>query len=441
MSDQNPYRDPYADAYGAHDPYASDAADTRVIPTYEAPQEDPYAEYRRQYEAYYGPGSWDRAQSASAAAQPTATTYQSVQSSQSSGRGGMVALAIGGVALTALIAGTIGGAVGFTAARMTQPTVTATVAGAPIGSTQEPISPPAAGTVAAVAAAVMPSVVQINVSGNGGGGTGSGFIIREDGYILTNNHVTANGNDISVVFSDGTEANGTLVGSNPGYDLAVVKVDKAGLPAVTLGKSSELQVGDMTIAIGSPLGLQGTVTSGIVSALNRPVTAGGEGETSFINAIQTDAAINPGNSGGPLVDGNGAVIGINSAIASLGQSMGSQAGSIGLGFAIPIDTAARIASELISTGASATPIMGVQLDMQFEGPGARIADLTDSGNARAAGLLPGDVVLELNGTPVADATDLIVDIRSLAPGDVVQLTVERDGATRTLELTLAAQKN
>ena len=434
MSDQNPYRDPYAEAYGAHDPYAADTADTRVIPT--TPQDDAYAEYQRQYEAYYGPGSWDRAQAAASSA--PATTQSGEPKSK---RGGVVALAVGGVALTALIAGSIGGAVGFTAARLSQPTVSTTVAGAPIGSSLEPISPPAAGSIAAVAAAVMPSVVQINVSGNGGGGTGSGFVIREDGYILTNNHVTANGNDISVVFSDGTKVDGTLVGSNPGYDLAVVKVDKTGLPAVTLGNSGELQVGDQTIAIGSPLGLQGTVTSGIVSALNRPVTAGGEGETSFINAIQTDAAINPGNSGGPLVDGNGAVVGINSAIASLGQSMGGQAGSIGLGFAIPIDTASRIASELISTGSSSTPIMGVQLDMQYDGPGAKIAGLTDSGNARAAGLQEGDIVVELNDTPVVDATDLIVDIRSLAPGDVVRLTVERDGATRTVELTLAAQKS
>ena len=439
MSDQNPYRDPYADAYGAHDPYAADTADTRVIPT--ASHDDAYAEYQRQYEAYYGPGSWDRAQAAASAGTSTAPTTTVQPGQQKSGRGGMVALAVGGVALTALIAGSIGGAVGFTAARVSQPSAATTVAGAPIGSTLEPISPPANGSIAAVAAAVMPSVVQINVSGNGGGGTGSGFVIREDGYILTNNHVTANGNDISVVFSDGTKVNGTLVGSNPGYDLAVVKVDKTGLPAVTLGNSGELQVGDQTIAIGSPLGLQGTVTSGIVSALNRPVTAGGEGETSFINAIQTDAAINPGNSGGPLVDGNGAVVGINSAIASLGQSMGGQAGSIGLGFAIPIDTASRIAQELISTGSSSTPIMGVQLDMQYEGPGAKIAGLTDSGNARAAGLQEGDIVVELNGTPVVDATDLIVDIRSMAPGDVVKLTVERDGATRTVELTLAAQKS
>ena len=303
------------------------------------------------------------------------------------------------------------------------------------------VSPPAGGSIAAVAEALQPSVVQINVAGGGGEGTGSGFVIREDGYILTNNHVTANGNDITVTFRDGSVVDATLVGTNPGYDLAVLKVDETGLPAVTLGSSDALEVGDAAIAIGSPLGLQGTVTAGIVSALNRPVTAGGEGEMAFINAIQTDAAINPGNSGGPLVDGNGAVIGVNSAIAALGGSLGGQAGNIGLGFAIPIDTAARIASEIIASGSSATPIIGVQLDMEYAGPGARVAGITDDGPAQAAGLSEGDVITALDGTPVVDATDLIVDVRSLAPGEQVTLTVENDGSQREVTLVLGAQRS
>jgi putative serine protease PepD len=178
-----------------------------------------------------------------------------------------------------------------------------------------------------------------------------------------------------------------------------------------------------------------------VSALNRPVTAGGEGELAFINAIQTDAAINPGNSGGPLVDGNGAVIGVNSAIAALGGSLGGQVGNIGLGFAIPIDTAARIASELIASGSSSTPIIGVQLDMEYAGPGARVAGITDDGPAQAAGLREGDVITALDGTPVVDATDLIVDVRSLAPGEQVTLTVESDGAQREVTLVLGAQRS
>jgi putative serine protease PepD len=460
VNDETTGRDPYSDAYGAHDPYPAPApgdasqsdtrayplpqtpptADTRAYPTVDPyaaqpayPTADPYAAYRAQ--GYADPyAAYAATATAAPAVAPSAQNRQ-----EKSGRGGMIALASAGLALTALVAGTIGGAVGFTVARVTQPETAAAVAVAPIGATGDAISPPAGGSIAAVAAALQPSVVQINVAGGGGEGTGSGFVIREDGYILTNNHVTANGNDITVTFSDGRVADATLIGANPGYDLAVLKVDETGLPVVTLGSSGALEVGDAAIAIGSPLGLQGTVTAGIVSALNRPVTAGGEGEMSFINAIQTDAAINPGNSGGPLVDGNGAVIGVNSAIAALGSGLGGQAGNIGLGFAIPIDTAARIATEIISSGRSSTPIIGVQLDMQYAGPGARVAGITDNGPAAAAGLREGDVITAVNGTPVADATDLIVDVRSLAPGDQVTLTVDSDGTQRQVKLVLGAQ--
>ena len=430
--------DPYAapaDPYAAPtDPYAADPYAAPADP-YAA---DPYAAYRAQG---YAPSYSTDPYAAYAVTATAAPPAPSPARTEKSGRGGMIALASAGLALTALVAGTIGGAVGFTVARVTQPEPVAAVAVTPIGATGDAISPPADGSIADVAAALQPSVVQINVDGGGGTGTGSGFVIREDGYILTNNHVTANGNDITVTFSDGRIVDATLVGANPGYDLAVLKVDEAGLPAVTLGSSSALEVGDSAIALGSPLGLQGTVTAGIVSALNRPVTAGGEGELAFINAIQTDAAINPGNSGGPLVDGNGAVIGINSAIAALGGSLGGQVGNIGLGFAIPIDTAARIASELIATGSSSTPIIGVQLDMEYAGPGARVAGITDNGPASAAGLREGDVITAVNGTPVVDATDLIVDVRSLAPGEQVTLTVESDGSQREVTLVLGAQKD
>lgn len=473
MSDATAGPDPYSDVYGAHDPYAPETsapqvppsapapsdpatADTRVYPTagaswpagpaepsvsgYTYPYADPYAAYRAQGWSG-GPAEPPvSGYSATATAAPPASAPTTARP-QRSGRGGMIALASVGLALTALVAGTVGGAVGFTVARVTQPEAAVPVAVPPIGATGDPISPPAGGSIAAVAAALQPSVVQINVAGGGGAGTGSGFVIREDGYILTNNHVTADGNDITVTFADGETADATLVGANPGYDLAVLKVDRSGLPAVTLGSSSALEVGDAAIAIGSPLGLQGTVTSGIVSALNRPVTAGGEGELAFINAIQTDAAINPGNSGGPLVDGNGAVIGVNSAIAALGAGLGGQAGNIGLGFAIPIDTAGRIASEIIATGNSSTPIIGVQLEMEYAGPGARVAGITDDGPASAAGLRGGDVITALNGTPIVDATDLIVDVRSLAPGDQVTLTVERDGVEREVTLVLGAQRD
>lgn len=420
MTESHSERDPYAPNAGATDPYAAyrqpgySYTDPYAVDPYSA---DPYAAYRT----------------------PQPSTAMPAQ--PRSGRGGTLALASVGLALTALVAGSIGGAVGFTAARLSQPDAVTSVVSVPIGATSEPISPPAGGSIAAVAAALQPSVVQVNVAGNGAAGTGSGFIIREDGYILTNNHVTANGSDITVTFNDGRTSSARLVGANAGYDLAVIKVDEADLPAVTIGSSGALQVGDTAIALGSPLGLQGTVTSGIVSALNRPVTAGGQGELAFINAIQTDAAINPGNSGGPLVDGNGAVIGINSAIASLGVGQGGQPGSIGLGFAIPIDTASRIASEIIATGSSDTPIIGVSLDRSFTEPGARVAGVTEDGPAAAAGLREGDVITELNGVRVVNSTDLIVDVRSLAPGEQVTLTVERDGSISEVTIVLGSQES
>jgi len=217
-----------------------------------------------------------------------------------------------------------------------------------------------------------------------------------------------------------------------------VKVDRTGLTTVPLGSSGDLNVGDSVIAVGSPLGLSGTVTTGIVSALNRPVTAGGEGEGAFINAIQTDAAINPGNSGGPLLDGAGEVIGVNSAIASMGVGADGQAGSIGLGFSIPIDVVKRISTEIIQTGVSQTPLIGVQLDTSFTGDGAKIAEVTPNGAADLAGLQTGDLITRVDGTVLSDSTQLIVTIRSKAPGDSVTLTVERGNQTADVPVTLGS---
>jgi putative serine protease PepD len=299
--------------------------------------------------------------------------------------------------------------------------------------------------VAAIAEAVSPAVVSLAVSGQGGAGTGSGFVIREDGYILTNNHVVeaaADGGEITVNFSDDRRLNATIVGRDAAYDLAVIKVDATGLPTVALGNSDGVIVGDLAIAIGSPLGLDGTVTAGIISALNRPVTAGGQGETSFINAIQTDAAINPGNSGGPLVNAAGEVIGVNSAIATLGDAgLGGQSGSIGLGFAIPINQAKRIAEELIDSGTSTKPIIGVRLDVQYTGEGARVESVTAGGPADEAGLEAGDIIVEFDGRTVEDATQLIVDIRSMSPGDTVPITVQRGSDTVELTITLGSDSS
>ena len=352
------------------------------------------------------------------------------------GAGAVIGL-VAGAGLIAITAGTIGGGVGYMIARETVPA--ASTSAEIVAAAALPSAEP--GTIAEIAARVQPAVVQLNVTSDAGDGTGSGFVISDDGYIITNNHVAGpagQGGSIEVSFSDGSTATGTLVGANPGYDIAVVKVDRTGLTTVPLGSSDALSVGDSVIAVGSPLGLTGTVTTGIVSALNRPVTAGGEGETAFINAIQTDAAINPGNSGGPLLDGTGAVIGVNSAIATTGVEAGGQAGSIGLGFAIPIDTAKRLVDEIVKTGTSSTPIIGVELDMAFAGPGAQIGAVTSGSPAELAGLQQGDLVTAVDGSPIADATQLIVTIRSQAPGDTVTLTVERNGSVTEVPVTLQA---
>ena len=343
--------------------------------------------------------------------------------------------------MISVMAGTVGGVVGYVVARETLPSTAAASS-----TTIAPGSPSSVpGSIADIAEQVQPAVVQMNVTGDQGGGTGSGFVISEDGYIITNNHVAgAAGTNgaIEVSFSDGSTATGTLVGANAGYDLAVVKVERTGLPTVPLGSSAGLKVGDAVIALGSPLGLQGTVTTGIVSALDRPVTAGdgtgASGETAFIDAIQTDAAINPGNSGGPLVNAAGEVIGVNSAIASLGASAGAQAGSIGLGFAIPIDTVKRISDEIIKTGTSSTPVIGVSLDTTFTEAGARVGDVTVGGGAEAAGIQSGDIITGVDGKTIADSTELVVKVRAHAPGDTLTLTIERGGQSKEVPVTLGA---
>jgi len=320
---------------------------------------------------------------------------------------------IAAAAAVSLLAGGVGGAVGYTLAGNEATVASPVVSGEAGGS-------PESGTVAAVAAAVTPAVVNIEA----GQGTGSGFIVRSDGYIVTNNHVVEGANDLTVNFSDGTSKSATLVGTDAGYDLAVIKVDGEGLPVVTLGDSDKVHVGDTAIAVGSPLGLSNTVTQGIVSALDRPVTAGDQGGSSFISAIQTDAAVNPGNSGGPLLDGAGNVIGVNSAIATLGQGAGGQGGSIGLGFAIPVNTAQRIADEIMATGSAETPVIGASVNTQASGQdGVVIESVTPGGPADKAGLSDGDVVVAVDGKPVSDGAELIVAIRAKTVGDQVTLTL------------------
>ena len=251
----------------------------------------------------------------------------------------------------------------------------------------------------------------------------------------------ANGGSLRVSFNDGKTVNGKIVGRDSAYDLAVIKVDLKGLSALQFGDSDKVQVGDSVIAIGSPLGLAGTVTSGIISAKDRAVTAGsGNSESSFINALQTDAAINPGNSGGPLVDKSGAVIGVNSAIATL-DSSSSQTGSIGLGFAIPINQARRTAEQLIKTGKSSHPIMGVSLDTRYTDGGARVAEVLAGSPAAKAGIVIGDTIIEIDGKTVENADELIVAIRAKQPGDSVKLLLLANGSKRTVKVVLAASSD
>jgi putative serine protease PepD len=359
------------------------------------------------------------------------------------------ALVVGAVAL-ALVAGGAGGAVGFALADHNGGSVTidgANLGAAPARSVQRP-----AGSVSSVAAHVLPSVVQIKVDTTQGSATGSGFVIDGAGLLVTNNHVVSGAKGrVSVLFIDGTTTTADVVGTSPSYDLAVLRVKAKNLTALPLGNSDSIVIGDPVIAVGSPLGLSGTVTSGIISAKNRPVTAGerGTNENSYINAIQTDAAINPGNSGGPLVDLDGEVIGVNSAIATLGTQVGGESGNIGVGFAIPINQARRTIEQLINKGVAQFPIIGASLDPGYDGPGARIATdaasdgtppLLKGGPAEDAGLRPGDVITALNGGKVADSAELIVAIRSHRPGETVTLTVKRSGDERQIRVTLAATK-
>ena len=336
----------------------------------------------------------------------------------------------------ALIAGGVGAAVGRS--------TTANI-GANLVETKNKVER-APDSIAALAARVIPAVVSISVKGSSGSGTGSGFFLDSNGYILTNNHVVeaaAISGTITVELSNGKKYGAKLMGRDNSYDLAVLKIDVTSAPTLQLGNSDLVQVGDSVIAIGSPLGLSGTVTSGIISSKNRAVTTGnGNGESSFINALQTDAAINPGNSGGPLVDSTGAVIGVNSAIATLGSS--SQSGSIGLGFAIPINQAKKTAEQLIKTGSATYPIMGISVDTRFTGTGAQIstdgAGVTPAGPADKAGLKAGDIITTLDGVEINNSDELIVAIRSKSVGDKVKIKYTRNNISREATVTLAASK-
>jgi putative serine protease PepD len=334
----------------------------------------------------------------------------------------------------ALVAGGVGGGVGYLLADRADEPQSVSVSLGPPPSEQVQRLPD---SIAGIANRVLPSVVSIQA----GRATGSGSVIRPDGYILTNNHVVEGvaqgGGDLTVRFQDDKVEQAKIVGRSLTYDLAVIKVNKNGLNAVTLGNSDGVVVGDPVVAVGSPLGLEGTVTSGIVSALNRPVTAGEQGIESFVSAIQTDAAINPGNSGGPLTDGAGRVIGVNSSIATLGG--GSAEGSIGLGFAIPINQGRRVAEQLIKDGVATYPILGVVPNPGSDAVGAEVLRLTSGAPAERAGIEPGDVITSVDGDRVSDAAELIVQVRAKDPDQQVKIKYKRGGEDREATVRLGSQ--
>ncbi|WP_406146108.1 S1C family serine protease [Streptomyces sp. NBC_01012] len=373
------------------------------------------------------------------------------QGTEAGARGGRRGSLFLGAVLLALVAGGIGGGIGSYIERnggLT--TVELPQAGRDSGGR-------APDSVAGIAASALPGVVTLRVNGTAESGTGTGFVLDDKGHILTNNHVVApagSTGEITVTFSSGESVPAELVGKDSGYDLAVVKVNGvSGLKPLPLGNSDNVQVGDPVVAIGAPFDLSNTVTSGIISAKQRPITAGGEkgdgSDVSYVDALQTDAPINPGNSGGPLVDSEARAIGINSAIraADSGSALdGSQSGSIGLGFAIPINQGKRVAEELINTGKATHPVIGVTLDMEFTGDGAKVggegaggaAAVTKGGPADKAGIRSGDIITEVEGQRVHSGEELIIKIRAHRPGDRLGLVLTRGGKDLSMTLTLGS---
>ncbi|TGZ16943.1 protease [Streptomyces sp. S816] len=369
------------------------------------------------------------------------------------GRGGLLAA----VLVAALVAGGLGGGLGYTLARNNDNGSSTTVSASDNGAAQVKRAP---GTIANVAAKALPSTVTIEAEGsNGDGGTGTGFVFDKQGHIITNNHVVADaldGGKLTATFPDGRKYDAEVVGHAQGYDVAVVKLKNppSDLNPLPLGDSDKVAVGDETIAIGAPFGLSNTVTTGIISAKNRPVASSDGSATSkasYMSALQTDASINPGNSGGPLLDASGAVIGINSAIQSSGSSggfgSGGQSGSIGLGFAIPINQAKYVAQQLIKTGKPVYAKIGASVSLEDSTGGAKITDqgadgaaaVEANGPAAQAGLKPGDVITKLDDSVIDSGPTLIGEIWTHKPGDKVTITYKRGGQEHTVQLTLGAR--
>ena len=361
------------------------------------------------------------------------------------GRSGAVIPAVAAALVTSLIAG---GGAGFIAGTATSGSGSQAEAYNALDNPSANNTEPAPeGSVESVAASVLPAVVSLEVETRTGMAEGSGSVISSDGYVLTNHHVIAEaangGATITATLNDGSRHTATFVASDVDTDIGVVKIDDAvNLPVINFGNSDDLKVGQDVVAVGSPLGLSATVTSGIVSALNRPVRAAQGGtDSSLMDGIQTDAAINPGNSGGPLVDMNGRLIGMNSVIASLSAGVTGESGSIGLGFAIPSNFAKRVAQQLIDTGKASQPMLGVRVDVRNSGGGALVASVEPGSPAEKAGISAGDVITRLGDRPIDSADALIAATRSRGFGETVTLTVRKENSvdTRTVDVTLSSE--
>ena len=344
------------------------------------------------------------------------------------------------VAVTALLVGLVGGTFGGAVVSSSM----SDGAGSVFTGSDEPAPAPLApenGSVAAVADQLLPSTVQILSRNGDGGATGSGFVIDRRGHVITNNHVVADADTgrIEVIDHEGKPHSAEIVGRSPVYDIAVLEVDGVrALRPAALGSSRSMNVGETVVAIGSPLGLDSTVTSGIISALDRPVTTGAQDDSSYINAVQTDAAINPGNSGGPLVNLRGEVVGVNSAIATMG-GFTNEAGNIGVGFAIPMEQVRITAAQILDTGEAEYPVIGANVNTGNERDGAEVVGVPAGTPADAAGLEKGDVVVAVDDVAVTDGIGLIVAIRSHQPGETVALQVRRDGREVTVRVELDAK--
>ena len=443
---------------------------TGAAPGYSQAWSNPYAATGGQSthgQSTYGQHA--QGQAAYGATSPAAAGTATLQAPRPANRGRRTTMVVAGTVIFALAAGFGAGALG---ARVTSDSASGSASHTltQLASVSTSKAAPADGSVEQVAATLLPSVVSVLSSSSSSAGEGSGVILTADGMILTNNHVISGATTLQVQFNDGTTAEATVVGADPTDDLAVIKATGvSGLTPATLGSSGDLQIGQPVIAVGSPLGLSATVTSGIVSALNRPVrTSSAEdqqqqqqqqrqlpgqsqqqsqastSQDTVMNAIQTDAAINPGNSGGPLVDMSGNVIGINSAIASLSESSSGEGGSIGVGFAIPIDQAKRIAQEIIDTGKATHAVLGASVGDATQGDnslltvGAKVADVTAGSGAASAGLQSGDVITKLGSQNVDSADALIAAVRSAAPNSQVDVTYTRGTQTNTVTVTLGS---